>query len=445
MSLTSTHHPEPSLSGKKADLFTDSANDVAKPLKICLLGYRSQPYGGGQGIYIKYLSKALVNAGHRVDVISGQPYPHLDSRVRLIPMPSLNLFEAANHVTALRPGHLLSYTDFIEWFSMLTGGFAEPYTFGRRVVRYLKQHGSVYDIIHDNQSLCYGLIKLQKLGMPIVCTVHHPITSDRDIALASAKTLKQRLLIRRWHSFLRMQKKVIQQLHHVVTVSNRSRADIATAFGVSRSKLTVVYNGIDTEEFRPIPEIVRKPFRIMATASADTPLKGLDYLLRAISKLGYVYPKLDLLVVGKLKQDGETQRLIEHLGIGSRLTFVSDIDTERLVRYYAEATIVVVPSIYEGFGLPAGEAMASGVPVIATDGGALPEVVGDAGVQVPVKDSDAIAAAIESLLEDPARRTLLGQAGRQRITRLFSWEVAAQLMTRYYRKVLADADEHHRL
>ena len=443
MSLTSSHHPERPRLGEAADLLTDAADQQAKPLKICLLGYRSQPYGGGQGIYIKYLSKALVNAGHEVDVISGQPYPHLDARVRLITMPSLNLFETPNHVTALRPRHLLSYTDFIEWFSMLTGGFSEPYTFGRRIVGYLKRHGSAYDVIHDNQSLCYGLIQLQKLGMPIVCTVHHPITSDRDIALASATTFKQRLLIRRWHSFLRMQRKVIRQLKHVVTVSHRSRADIASAFGVSSDNLTVVYNGIDTDEFRPIPEITRKPFRIMATASADTPLKGLDYLLQAMPKLTDLYPDLDLLIVGKLKEDGETKRLIERIGIGSRLTFVSDIDTEQLVRYYAEATMVVVPSIYEGFGLPAGEAMACGVPVIATQGGALPEVVGEAGVQVPVKDSSAIAAAIQALLEDGARRALLGPAGRQRITQLFSWEIAAEQMTRYYRKVLRDADEHH--
>ncbi len=181
----------------------------------------------------------------------------------------------------------------------------------------------------------------------------------------------------------------------------------------------------------------------MATASADVPLKGLDYLLQAVAKLKGQHPNLDLLIVGKLKEDGATNRLIKRLGIASRLTFVSGIDTEQLVRYYAEASIVVVPSIYEGFGLPAGEAMASGVPVIATRGGALPEVVGDAGIQVPVKDAEAIAAAIQDLLEDPGKRALLGQAGRQRITRLFSWEIAAEQMTRYYRKVLRDADEHH--
>ena len=144
------------------------------PLKICLLGYRSNPYSGGQGIYIRYLSKALVDAGHQVDVISGPPYPILDEGVQLIKLPSLDLFEAPNHVTAIRPRHLLSFTDFFEWFSMFTGGFPEPYTFGRRLVRYFQEQQPNYDVVHDNQSLCYGLLKLQNQGVPILATIHHP-------------------------------------------------------------------------------------------------------------------------------------------------------------------------------------------------------------------------------------------------------------------------------
>jgi glycosyltransferase involved in cell wall biosynthesis len=412
------------------------------PLKICLLGYRSKPYSGGQGIYIRYLSKALVNAGHSVDVISGEPYPHLDDRVRLIKMPGLNLFESANHVTALRPRHLLSYTDFFEWFSMLTGGFPEPYTFGRRVVQYLKKQGHRYDIIHDNQSLCTGLLQLQKIGFATVCTVHHPITSDRDIALASAGTWRLRLLIRRWHSFLRMQQRVIRKLKHIVTVSEQSRIDIAAAFGVNQSSITLVYNGIDTDIFRPMPGVSQLPLRIMTTASADAPLKGLEYLLKAIALVRSDYPDLELLIVGQLKEDGVTRKLIDRLGIDSMLKFVSEIDTEELVKYYAEASIVVVPSIYEGFGLPAGEAMATGTAVIATNGGALPEVVGDAGIRVPTRDSEAIAAAIKQLLDNPLQRKHLAKSGQERIQRKFSWDVAASLMTDYYRRVLADADAH---
>ena len=221
-----------------------------RALKICLLGYRSNPYSGGQGIYIKYLSKALADAGHLVEVISGQPYPELDERVKLIKLPGLNLFEADNHVTALRPKHLLSFTDFIEWFSMLTGGFAEPYTFGRRLVSYFKKHQPDYDIVHDNQSLSYGALKLQNMGVPLVTTIHHPITSDLRIALANANSWQMRLLIRRWHSFLNMQKKVVRKLNHLVTVSEASRRDIARDFQVSETQINIVTNGIDVDVFK---------------------------------------------------------------------------------------------------------------------------------------------------------------------------------------------------
>ncbi len=405
-------------------------------LHICILGYRSNPYSGGQGIYIHYLSKALVDAGHQVDVISGEPYPLLDERVKLIKLPGLNLFESRNHSLALRPRHLLSYTDFFEWFSMLTGGFPEPYTFGRRLVRFFKENKPAYDIVHDNQSLCFGVLKLQEEGIPVITTIHHPITSDLEIALSSAGSWKLRWLIRRWHSFLRMQKQVVPRLKHIVTVSKTSRADIASAFSIDPQKIDIVHNGIDTSVFKPLPDITRKPYRIMVTASADAPLKGLDYLLKAMALLIPEQPALELLVLGKLKEDGETRKLIEKLKIGKHLKFVSGIETEELVRLYAQATLVVVPSIYEGFGLPAGEAMACGVPVISTDGGALPEVVGNCGLIVPTRDETAIARAIDDLLGDPAKREQLGRKARARIVSLFSWQVAAKDMVDLYSRVL---------
>ncbi len=424
--------------GTLADVVPITAADHPGSLNICLLGYRSQPYGGGQGIYIKYLSKALVEAGHQVDVISGQPYPHLDSRVRLIKMPGLNLFE--NGLGSIRPRHLRSMTNIIEWTGKLTGAFSEPHCFGRRVVKYLNRHGRHYDIIHDNQCLSWGMLKLQRQRFPLVTTIHHPITSDLEIALAAANNWRERLMIKRWHSFLEMQKKVATKLRHVVTVSERSRTDIAEAFAIKPEAISLVYNGIDTEEFRPLPEISRKPFRIMATASADAPLKGVRYLLEAVASLRDTYPELELLMVGKPKPGGDTEQLIERLAIGDRLTFVSGISTERLVQYYAEAQLVVVPSVYEGFGLPAGEAMACGVPIVSTNGGALPEVVGDAGVQVPVKNAEAIAGAIAELFEDEDKRNLLAEAGRRRIEQLFCWKNAARQMTHYYGNILSNAN-----
>jgi len=379
-----------------------------------------------------------VDAGHTVDVISGPPYPHLDPRVRLIELPSLDLFE--NGLLSLRPRHLKSLTNIIEWLSKLTGGFAEPYTFGRRAVKYLRKHGHSYDLIHDNQSLSYGMLEIQEMGLPLVTTLHHPITSDLRIALNAARNAWERLLIRRWHAFLNMQKKVVVQLHNIVTVSDCSRQDIARDFGLQPAGISLVHNGIDTEVFKPVPGVARNPMRLMATCSADAPLKGLRYLLRAYARLLKQYPELELLLVSKPQRGGKTEKLVRRLGIADKVQFVSGITTQQMVRYYAEAAIAVVPSVYEGFGLPAGEAMACGVPVVSTDGGALPEVVGDAGVIVPVKNVDALVAAIDSLLRNPQSRAELGARGQQRIDESFCWHVCARQMTEYYRQVLANAD-----
>lgn len=415
---------------------------AVKPLRICLLGYRSAPFVGGQGIYLKYLSKALVEAGHAVDVISGPPYPDLDSRVNLIEMPSLDLFAGPQHHSlALRPRHLLSWSDFFEWWSMLTGGFAEPYSFCRRVAHYLKQHGHRYDIVHDNQSLGYGLLDLRDMGIPTVATVHHPITRDLELALKAAPNWWYRLLTRRWHSFLGMQKKVVQQLDHVVTVSEQSRTDIAQAFDRPEQRISLIYNGIDTDTFRPLPDVRKRTMRLMTTASADQPLKGLRYLLEAMARLKPEYPDLELLVVGKLKPGGATERRLRRLQLIDSVKFVSGISTEKLVEYYNEAAIAISPSLYEGFGLPAGEAMACGCAVISSDGGALPEVVGQAGIVVPAGDSAAMSEALKRLLRSPDERERLEQLGRQRILDKFSWKVAAREFTEYYHSVIAGTDD----
>ncbi len=319
---------------------------------------------------------------------------------------------------------------------MFTGGFAEAYSFGRRINRLLKDRRDQYDIIHDNQSLCYGLLDLQKKGFPVVATFHHPITHDLRIALKAEPRWYMRLLILRWHSFLRMQKKVVRQLDHIVTVSERSQIDIAKDFSIPQSDIDLIYNGIDTEEFAPLPDVKKIPYRIMCTASADQPLKGLKYLLKAAAALRNQYPQMTLLVVGKLNEGGYTEGLIKRLGINDIVQFVSGISTEQLVRHYNEAEMVVCPSLYEGFGLPAGEAMSCGTAVISSNGGALPEVVGDAGIVVKAGNEKAIADAIADLFENPAKREQLAHAGRQRILDTFCWNLAAQQFSSYYYKML---------
>ena len=410
-------------------------------MNICLLGYRSNPFSGGQGVYLYYLSRALVEAGHQVDVISGPPYPELDPRVTLIQLPSLDLYAEGEDVRRFRFRYLRSVTDAFEYFSTISGGFPEPYTFGRRVQRYFQSNPNTYDVIHDNQCIAWGTLGLQRMGLPVVTTIHHPITRDLDIALAAADTFGLRLLIKRWHWFLRMQKQVIRQLAHKVTVSHAARADIESAFGLPSQSLHVIHNGIDLDRFKPASHEVgtrknRPTHTIMTTASADSPLKGLDTLLRAFALVLHDEPLVRLKLIGALKPDGDTRKLIEHLKIDHAIDEKGRVTAKEMVSLYQSATLAVVPSVYEGFGFPAGEAMACGVPLVSTSGGALPEIVGDAGVTVPVQDPGALAAAITALLKDSERRYALGQAGLARVTKEFSWSRAAAQYLDLYHQVI---------
>lgn len=409
-------------------------------LRIALLGYRSHPHVGGQGIYLHYLSKALVDLGHNVDVISGPPYPELDARVKLIQLPSLDLYAHSNPTRALRPRHFLSFADVYEWWSKLSGGFGEPYCFGRRLVRYFKIHKPRYDIVHDNQSLSYGLLKLQQRGETIVATVHHPITRDRELALAAASSKGHRWLINRWYGFLTMQQQVVQQLQHVLTVSQQSRRDIAEAFARPQEHIAVIANGIDTDIFKPLPDVVRKPWQLITTASSDQPLKGLNVLLNALAQLRNEFPQLQLLVIGKLKPDGSTEKELHSLALSGCVEFKSGISTEQLVREYAESAIAVVPSLYEGFGLPAAEALACGMPLVCSDGGALPEVVGNAALMVKAGAVDELADGLRRLLGDAELRAQLSAAGRAHSLQHLSWKIVGEQLSDYYRQILAQSD-----
>ena len=413
----------------------DGTHNTAR-LRIALLGYRSHPHVGGQGIYLQYLSKALVELGHSVDVISGPPYPELDPRVRLIQLPSLDLYAHPNPTRALKLKHCLSLADFYEWWSKLSGAFGEPYSFGRRLKRYFKKHKPQYDIVHDNQSLCFGLLDLQKRGVNVIATVHHPITRDRDLALAAATTKGHHWLINRWYSFLAMQKKVVQQLNHVITVSKQSQQDIVAAFDRPAENIHVIPNGVDTSIFKPIENIARRPFRLITTASSDQPLKGLSVLLRALEKLRAQFPELQLIVIGKLKENGETQKELHALNLQDAVQFKSGISNEELVAEYAQASIAIVPSLYEGFGLPAAEAMACGLPLICSDGGALPEVVGNAARLVRAGSVEDLQQALTELLSDKHACDQLGAQGRAHILQQLSWDCVGKKMEQFYFETL---------
>jgi len=406
-------------------------------LRICLLSYRSNPHCGGQGVYIRNLSRALENLGHQVDVVSGPPLPILDNGVRLVYLPGLDLYnpESLFRTPSLR--ELSDPINLLEWIGVSTMGFPEPMTFGIRAFQFLRNRLDQYDIIHDNQSLSYGVWAL-KNRKPTIVTIHHPITVDRDVAVRSVRSWWKKLKHRRWYSFIGMQIRVARKFSRVITVSEQTKADISREFSIPDRRFKVIPNGIDTNVFYPVPEIHRDPHRIIVTNSADMPLKGLYYLLQAIADIAQTTPDLKLVVVGTPKKNGGVVKLIRRLGIGDRIRFTGRITDATFVLEYAKAGMAVVPSVYEGFGLPAGEAMACGVPVISTTGGALPEVVGDAGILVPPADPHALGLAIQRLIDNPGHAWELGRRGLKRVQENFTWQRAAIKTVAAYQEVIDD-------
>jgi glycosyltransferase involved in cell wall biosynthesis len=398
------------------------AKRSAASLRVALLSYRSDPRVGGQGIFTHNIARALAARGHAVAIISGPPYPEVPAGVRLIPLPSLDLFaQPLLGRYALRWRHLKSWTDTAEYFYHVTGKFMEPWSFCRRAAAYLRAHRNEFDVVLDNQSLGYGLLQISP-ALPLAAVIHHPIRRDLEMQLASEENWGRRLLARRWYGFLPMQEAVARQLDRVVTVSEVSATEIVDCMGVDRARITVVPLGVDQTVFYPRRSLAQSAgLRIMTTASSDVPLKGLRYLLTAFAGLLAHWPELTLVIVGR-RRKGPTQDLLETLGIGASVEFVENLSGEEMAAEYARASICVVPSLYEGFGLPVVEAMASGTPVIATDGGALPEVVGDAGVIVPAGDADALRTAIDALLRDSARARALAVAGLARVQARYGWD-----------------------
>lgn len=411
------------------------------PLRVALLSYRGHPHVGGQGVYLRRLSRELLALGHTVEVFSGQPYPELDPGVTLTKVPSLDLYAEPNPFRNPKLGELRGWIDVEEWARMRTGAFPEPLTFARRVVRVLAERRADFDIVHDNQTLATPLLRIEELGLPLITTLHHPISYDRRIELASARSAKRRFGLRRWYSFVRMQAKVAPRLRRILTPSEASKRDIAADFGVDPSRMHCILLGVD-EGFVP-PTQPRVPGRILAMASADAPMKGIATLLEAFAKLR-TERDVELVLVTKPVPGGRTARLIDRYGIAEYVRFVHGITDVELVELMGSAEVACVPSLYEGFSLPTAELMACATPLVASDTGAIPEVTGPSGLAatlVPPGNVDALIAALRELLDDPRKRARYGTAGRARALDLFSWRAVAEQVSEHY---AATIDEYRR-
>ena len=417
-----------------------------RPLRIALLSYRSKPHCGGQGVYVRHLSRELHALGHHVEVFSGQPYPDLDPGPLLRQIPSLDLYRDGDPFRTPRWHEYRGWPDVLETVMMWGGAFPEPLTFSLRALRVLTARAADFDVVHDNQGLGYGMLGVRRLGLPLVTSIHHPISVDKRIDLASVGRLT-RLSRRRWYGFVRMQARVARRLARpsgafaasgspgaepLITVSESSKRDICRDFRVPPERVRIIPLGVDTRVFRP-REAARVPGRIIAVASADSAMKGVATLLRAVGKLA-TDRDVHLVIVGKPAPT--TERLAAQLSLGDRITFTHGLDDEAFAALLASAETAVVPSLYEGFSLPAVEHMASGTPLVASRAGALPEVTGDAAVLVTPSDDEELAAVLRRLHDSPAERAALGGCALDRVRARFAWAAVAEATAEQYRDAI---------
>lgn len=408
-------------------------------MRICLLSYRGNMYCGGQGVYVYYLSKFLARQGHEVHMIQGPPYTWDTPWCVQHRLPNYNLFATRKFFTRFMPPDASPFTlfepiHFFEFSATRFGFFPEMLAFSIRAYNLLRElwKEKPFDIIHDNQTLAYGLILIKALGAPVVSTIHHPLSEDRKADFQQLPGLYDRLK-RVVYYPIDMNRRVTPFMDDLITVSEAAARSVAGAFNIDESRIRVVYNGVDTEMFCPDPSVEKKERRLIFVGNTEDRKKGIRYLLEAML---YLPKDVTLTVIdGGAPRHLHMEELSNKFHLEGRISCTGKIPTEEVAARYREAEIAVVSSVYEGFGFPAAEAMSSGLPVVSTTGGALPEVVGkdgEAGFLVPPRDPAAIARAVNRLLDDEGLRRRMGEAGRRRVEEKFSWDVACRDMTAAY-------------
>ena len=402
-----------------------------------MLCYRANPFCGGQGIYLKYVAEALAGLGHEVHAIVGPPYPLPMKGVRVHYLPNSGYFvrKGLDIINPESPFDIFSPLNLYEYVSTRYRAFSEINAFSFRAYFRLKEllKTEHFDVIHDNQCLGYGFLLMKNLGVPLISTIHHPLTIDLEHVIERGVSFKEKAKGVSFYPLV-MQRIVAKRLDHVITVSEDSKLRIHEAFGVPLEKQSVIYNGLDRTVFRVIPGVKKKKGKIIFVGNVEDGKKGFAYLVKALSmvKTGVKLTVVD----GGAPHRKITSQLIKTLGLNEKIEFTGKIDVNALVRHYNESELAIVPSVYEGFGFPAAEAMSCGVPVIASDGGALPEVVGGAGIVVPARDHTALASAIESAMNDRKALARMGREGIARVAACFDWDNAAKEMVTVYEKFL---------
>lgn len=418
----------------------------ARPLKIAFLAYRGNMHCGGQGIYMWALARELAHLGHAVDVITGPPYPDPMPFARsLVELPNEQFWGKwfSNDRSVFIPDEgarkLFEPLNFYELGASAMGFLPEPFAFSVRALRELARRaraGERWDLIHDVQSLGWGLLALRRMGLPMVTTIHHPLSVDRRHSFVRDESFREALGTMKFHP-VAMQAFVARRMDRVITSSVVSAREIERDFAVAPSRIRMLGNGLDTARFRPLPGIERSPAEVLCVGRAGDPTKGIDTLVDALALLP---PHVTVTLVDLNDAENRARLRARRRGCEDRLHITGRVADDELVRLYNRATLVTVPSNFEGFGLPAVEAMACGTPVVASRAGALPEVVntGGGGILVRTGDAEDLAKGIRTLLEQPDARRELARRARERVEAHYSWPSIARATLDVYREVVGE-------
>jgi glycosyltransferase involved in cell wall biosynthesis len=423
--------------------------NTGRPLRICFVAYRGNMRCGGQGIYLWFLARELARQGHEVDVYVGPPYPDpMPFAQGVTELPNQQYWAAwfsrdrGKLLPEGAPLRALEPLNFYEMGASYLGFLPEPFSFSVRAFRALSRalrRGARWDVVHDVQCLGWGILGLHALGLPVVSTIHHPLTVDRRASFVRDTNLREAIGTMAFYP-IGMQSFVARRIERIFTSSRASAGEIERGFGVRPERLAMVANGVDTGLFSPDPSVARDPHEILCVGRASDPNKGLKTLIEALARLP---APARLTLVDDDHPDNTALKRARELGCADRVDIVGRVEIDTLVHLYRRAAVVAVPSRYEGFGLPAAEAMACGTPVVATRAGALPEVIatGGGGVLVNRDDPDDLARGLAGLLEDATLRSELGAQGRTGIEKAYSWPRIAAATAEIYAKAIA---ERHR-
>lgn len=414
--------------------------------RLCFVAYRGNMNCGGQGVYLWFLSRELARLGFEIDVFVGPPYPDPMPFVERVHRIKNQQFWAkwfmrdyAGMLPEENPLRAFEPLNLYELAASRLGFLPEPFAFSVRAFASISARlraGQRWDLIHDVQCLGYGLLGLRAMGIPVVTTVHHPLTVDRRASFIRDTNLTEAIGSMQFYP-IGMQSFVARHIDRVLTSSESSARQIAQDFGVEPGKITNVWNGLDTDLYCPDPNVPKSETEILCVGRASDPNKGIRTLIHA---LGKTPEPITLTLVDNDHPDNEVFKWAREAGVADRLRVTGRLPIDELVRHYRSAALVAVPSRYEGFGLPAVEAMACGTPVVACAAGALCEVMQQAGggITVPIDDAEALAAGITELIGQPERRRSLAETGRTRVDQVFSWRRIAARTAEVYAELLAE-------